>query len=454
MRWLAASDLPANDVLEGIDRLVASQMIDRRGTGVPARYGFRQALIQDIAYESLLRERRRRIHQAVANHLEQEDLENATNRPETLARHLSEAGEWARAADYWLRAAEIAKARFANAEAAEHLDAGLVADEKDPAARCDRRAAMMTIYGDLESRAGNLESANAWYDKAIEVADELASRQAIENHRHRPRRTIRDGASLAFYEHGNGEETLLFVNPAIYGLATFQPILEQLCHEFRIITIDCRGTGASDPLARPFPVSEHVDDLVAILGELDAGPITGVGISRGSSHLIRLSANRPELLSKLVLVGASVASLKPHPKYGPPEDFLEKIRAELKQGDLKSTWRAQVAQIFTEPGTRHLAEQFLENNLNLPSETVLNFYEPDPEIDVRPLLSNVAVPTLVMHGTEDQLLPFAGAEYLAEHIRGAELYAFDGKGHLPLFTATAEFCTVLRTFVTSGKLER
>ena len=101
-----------------------------------------------------------------------------------------------------------------------------------------------------------------------------------------------------------------------------------------------------------------------------------------------------------------------------------------------------------------MAEQFLKNSLNLPRETVLNFYEPDPDIDVRPLLPEVTMPTLIMHGTEDHLLPFAGAEYLAANIRGAELYAFEGKGHLPLFTATAEFCSTLRAFVTGSDLDR
>jgi pimeloyl-ACP methyl ester carboxylesterase len=439
--------------MEGLNQLVASQLIDRKGTGLPARYGFRQALIQEVAYGALLRDRRQRIHQAIANYLEREVPEYAANRPETLARHFSEAVEWPRAANYWLRAAEIAKARFANVEAVEHLEAGLIADEHDPAGRSDRRATMMTIYGDLESRAGNLGAANAWYDKAIELVDDPASRRAIENHRHRPRRAIRNGAGLAFYEHGDGENTLLFVNPAIYGLATFQPILEELCDSFRIITVDCRGTGDSDPLYRPFPVSEHVKDLEAIIDELGPGMLVGVGISRGCSHLIRLAASRPGDLSKLVLIGGSIASLAKDDRYGPSEDFVKKIELALKNGDLTGLSRTHLALVFSEPGTRHVAEQFQKNAAKLPTETMLNFYESDPEIDVRPLLSDVTVPTLVMHGTDDQLLPFAGAEYLAGHISGAQLYAFAGKGHLPLFTATAEFCNVLRTFVTSGKIQ-
>src|SRR5919106_623306 len=62
----------------------------------------------------------------------------------------------------------------------------------------------------------------------------------------------------------------------------------------------------------------------------------------------------------------------------------------------------------------------------------------------------IRVPTLIVHGTEDRQVPFAAAEYLATHIPGAQLYAFKGYGHVPLFTATQEFCQVLRRFVRSG----
>jgi pimeloyl-ACP methyl ester carboxylesterase len=49
-------------------------------------------------------------------------------------------------------------------------------------------------------------------------------------------------------------------------------------------------------------------------------------------------------------------------------------------------------------------------------------------------------------------VPFAAAEYLAAHIPSAQLYPFVGYGHVPLFTATQEFCEVLRAFVRTGGL--
>jgi pimeloyl-ACP methyl ester carboxylesterase len=80
----------------------------------------------------------------------------------------------------------------------------------------------------------------------------------------------------------------------------------------------------------------------------------------------------------------------------------------------------------------------------------MSFFDPDPDMDVAPLLTSVAVPTLVAHGREDRVVRFEEAEFMASRIRGARLHAFAGKGHVPTFTATAEFCAVLSAFIRTG----
>ncbi len=85
--------------------------------------------------------------------------------------------------------------------------------------------------------------------------------------------------------------------------------------------------------------------------------------------------------------------------------------------------------------------------MRLPRETFLALFDDDPERDIKPLLAEIKVPTLVTHGTADRRIPFRAAQYIAERIPGAQLYPFEGRGHLPIFTATREFCDVLRYFV-------
>jgi pimeloyl-ACP methyl ester carboxylesterase len=83
----------------------------------------------------------------------------------------------------------------------------------------------------------------------------------------------------------------------------------------------------------------------------------------------------------------------------------------------------------------------------LPRETILSFFDPDPTKDIMPLLAGITTPVLVAHGREDRVIAFAAAEEIAARLPHARLYAFERKGHLPIFTATTEFCGVVRRFV-------
>ena len=73
-------------------------------------------------------------------------------------------------------------------------------------------------------------------------------------------------------------------------------------------------------------------------------------------------------------------------------------------------------------------EQFVKDRLAQPRETILSFFDPDPEMDIAPLLCAVSVPTLVMHGTEDRNVPLEVGRYLAGHIPGARFYVFQRPG--------------------------
>jgi pimeloyl-ACP methyl ester carboxylesterase len=273
----------------------------------------------------------------------------------------------------------------------------------------------------------------------------------IANKRHHACSARRDGATIRFYTHGSGSETLLLVNPLVYGLALFQPLLERLCQDFRIVTVDCRGTGGSDPLTRPFPLREHAEDVATVIEALGGGPVIGVGLSRGSNLLIMLAASRPELIGKLVTVGCPLVP----GGFGGLATFSDYWRLcpeAHARGDVEALLRILGSFMYSEPGTEELKRQLVERGLRLPKETVLSFYDPDPDVDVSALLGRVAIPALVTHGTADQLIPFSAAEYLAEGLPDARLYGFKGKGHLPIFTATDEFCDVLRTFVHTGTI--
>jgi class 3 adenylate cyclase/predicted ATPase len=108
-----------------LDRLVRAGLLFRQGAPPDATYLFKHALVQDAAYGLLLREPRRQLHARIAETLEDKFSETAENKPEVLARHWAEAGDFERAAALWGKAARRSAQRSALVEAEEQLKRAL-----------------------------------------------------------------------------------------------------------------------------------------------------------------------------------------------------------------------------------------------------------------------------------------------------------------------------------------
>lgn len=110
---------------DGLGQLVGAELLYQRGRPPRARYIFKHALVQDAAYQSLLRRTRQRYHRQVAELLETRFPEAVETQPELLAHHFTEAGAIPRAVEYWQRAGQRANNRSANLEAISHFTRGL-----------------------------------------------------------------------------------------------------------------------------------------------------------------------------------------------------------------------------------------------------------------------------------------------------------------------------------------
>jgi predicted ATPase/class 3 adenylate cyclase len=108
-----------------LGRLVEAEIVFQRGVPPQATYIFKHALIQDTAYQSLLRSTRQQYHQRIAQVLEAQFPETVESEPELLAQHYTEAGLSAPAVAHWQRAGERALQRSANFEAVSHVTRGL-----------------------------------------------------------------------------------------------------------------------------------------------------------------------------------------------------------------------------------------------------------------------------------------------------------------------------------------
>jgi class 3 adenylate cyclase len=122
---LTVSQLDEATLQRELGRLVEAEIVYQRGMPPQAAYTFKHALIQDAAYESLLKSTRQHYHQRIAQVLEEQFVETAETQPELVAHHYTEAGLIAQAVGYWHKAGQSAVQRSAHVEAISHLRTGL-----------------------------------------------------------------------------------------------------------------------------------------------------------------------------------------------------------------------------------------------------------------------------------------------------------------------------------------
>jgi class 3 adenylate cyclase/predicted ATPase len=121
----AVSQVDEETLHKELRRLVESELLYQRGLPPQSTYVFKHALIQDTAYESLLKSARQQYHQRIAHVLEEQFPETTQTQPELLAHHCTEAGLTEQAVHYWYRAGQKAIERSAHVEAISHLTKGL-----------------------------------------------------------------------------------------------------------------------------------------------------------------------------------------------------------------------------------------------------------------------------------------------------------------------------------------
>jgi class 3 adenylate cyclase/tetratricopeptide (TPR) repeat protein len=144
----SAADLEPVVLRESLAQLVTSDLLLQRATPPEASYTFRHSLLQEVAYGSMLREKRRALHGRVARALEQDFPERATSEPEVLARHYDEAQMPLDAIRCYKHAGDRSAATSATQEAVSHLTRGLeLVASLDPADREREELALQLLLG-------------------------------------------------------------------------------------------------------------------------------------------------------------------------------------------------------------------------------------------------------------------------------------------------------------------
>jgi 3-oxoadipate enol-lactonase len=219
--------------------------------------------------------------------------------------------------------------------------------------------------------------------------------------------------------------------------------IETFSRHFRVLRYDTRGHGDSSVTPGPYTNEQLSLDVVGLLDALRLDRVYFCGLSMGGMAGVFLGAHVPKRLHKIVLCNTAA-------KIGAAETWNARIEA-VQKGGMKAV-AAAVLERWLTPGFRasHPAE----------TKTVLEMLErANPEgyaaccaavrdTDERQSLAKVQVPTLVLAGKHDPVIPPADAHYLAEHIPAARYVEVDAT-HLSNLEAKEEFNRAVLGFLES-----
>ncbi len=277
--------------------------------------------------------------------------------------------------------------------------------------------------------------------------------------------------SLAYQVFGEGPIDLVVASSFVsnvelgWGLPEVKAWYDQLSSFCRVLLFDKAGVGLSDPVPKVRSLDDRAIEIEAVMEA--AGFDTGVlmGMSEGGPASILFAAMRPDRVRSLILIGTFAV----FPLGGwddldrSPDEICERLRGTL--GDAYTPSTEQLAGIFRMgpmvraswgtgetlhillPSLKSLAQLGMMERMSASPGMARATVEALFRIDVRSVLATIAVPTLVIHATDDPV-PVQGGRYLADHIPGARLLEVHGHDHAPFLTDPDRICATIEEFLT------
>ena len=233
----------------------------------------------------------------------------------------------------------------------------------------------------------------------------------------------RPDARIWWDQSGTGDPILLIMGHA-YGADMWHRTAPELAASYRVIRFDNRGIGRSSDPPGPYPVQLMADDALAVLDAASAASAHVYGVSMGGFIALQLALDHPGRVRSLVL-GCTAASAEGASRGA----LLARVRSLVPAAALnRMAWK-----LLYGPGTptgRRAEDQQIVRRTRSSGRGRRGQLTGAASFDVTGRLAEIRIPTLVMHGAQDRIVPAANAQRLADGIAGARLVVFPDAGHV------------------------
>jgi pimeloyl-ACP methyl ester carboxylesterase len=257
---------------------------------------------------------------------------------------------------------------------------------------------------------------------------------------------VRAGDIELDYERtGSGPPLLLIMGMSGTALHWGEPFLELLRRDFEVIVYDHRGVGASTRLEGPITIAQLAQDASGLLSALQLESAHVLGISMGGMIAQELALAHPDQVTTLTL-GCTYCGGPDSAQTSP--EVLERLAEAMMSGDreraLRTGWEINVSRAKAGDPEAYADFLAIAARRAVAVPVVMAQLQACVAHDASARLGELTMPTLVIHGTEDQLLPVENGRQVGSLIRGSKLEILDGVGHMFLWERPERAAELLR----------
>jgi len=254
---------------------------------------------------------------------------------------------------------------------------------------------------------------------------------------------------LSFVDEGASEKAgvaLLFVHGFPLNHQIWAPQLQAFAVNYRMLAPDVRGHGASEAVPGPYKMEEMADDLKALIDARHCGPVMLIGHSMGGYIAFAFLRRHPKLVRGLGLVCTRPGPDSPEGKAN-RETLARRVEKDGSMAVADAMYPKMLA-ASTYAEQLQLADSVRRMMLATPVPGIAGALRGMAlRGDSTDLLPTITVPTLIIAGKDDQLIPPKESEMMAAQIPGATLHVIPGAGHLPSVERAGLFNDALGKFL-------
>jgi pimeloyl-ACP methyl ester carboxylesterase len=244
-------------------------------------------------------------------------------------------------------------------------------------------------------------------------------------------------AQLYTVAFGNGPRTLLALGGWVGSWDLWTETFCLLSQSWRTVAFDHRGCGATLAPIESINLPLLVADVLAVMDALAIEQCVLAGESAGVAVALQAALAAPERFSGLICVAGIYHRAIPVAA----DPFLASLRAAYP-----TTLQRFVDACLSDSDSTVLRHWGMQVVARAEQEAAIRLYESLAGLDLRPQVSQIRQPTLILHGSADSIHSLHESEWLAAHVPRSHLHILAGAGHVPTVTRAQEVADAINTF--------